>query len=107
MQELTYTDEQGRMWWVQLPPGVPESEAHLGIPIGPPPVDALGLPVELATRLHNELYLRRIFTYAEAVKRQGDVQSAVRSALRLDTERVIALYSDRDILSQGGGRNST
>lgn len=107
MRETTYTDEQGRKWWVLLPDGVPDSEASRGIPIGPPSVDPLGLPVTIATRLHNELYIRRIFTYEQAVKMQGDINVAIRAALRAETDRVISLYADQAILSQGGGRNST
>ncbi len=86
-----------------LPPGVPASEAHRGIPIGPPSVDPLGLPIEIAVRLHNELYLRRIFTHEDAVKQQVDIASAVRSAFRADVQSVIALYERTDILAGDGG----
>lgn len=101
MRETTYTDPEGRMWWVLLPEGVPDADAYRGIPIGPPSVDGLGLPVEIATRLHNELYARRIFTEREAVRRQQDLHNAMRSALRLDVDRLVALYRDRDILAAG------
>lgn len=101
MREVTYTDHEGRMWWRLLPDGAPDSDARIGIPLGPPPIDSLGLPVQVGTRLHNELYHQRIFDHVDAVRRQTDIATALRSALRLDVASVIALYADRDILPAG------
>lgn len=104
MRETTYTDPEGRHWWVQLPDGVPDAEAYKGIPLGPPALDPLGLPIDFAVRLHNELYHRRIFTERDAIRGQEDLAGAIRTALRVDVARLAALYANRDILSQGEGR---
>lgn len=46
----------------------PDEQSGAYVVIGPPEglVDSLGLPVETATRLHNILYTRGIFTFKEA-----------------------------------------
>lgn len=92
MKETTYTDQEGRKWWVLLPDDTPESEAYRGIPLGPPSVESLGLPQDIATRLHNELYARRFFTREDALRHQTDIASAIRAALRVSVDSVIALY---------------
>lgn len=107
MREVTYTDPEGRHWFVQLPDGVPDSEAYKGIPLGPPSLDELELPIAIAVRLHNELYHRRILTLRDAIRGQQDIGSAIRAALRVDVQRLATLYENRDTLSQGEGRDST
>lgn len=99
MRELDFTDERGRTWRVQLPDGVPDDEAPQGVPVGPPAVaDALGLPEETGTRLHNELHRRKLFTLRDVRRRPGDVHAALMSALRLDTQRIEEQYALLDRL---------
>lgn len=99
MREVSYEDTEGRRWMVLLPAGVPDSQAHYGLPVGPPPVDALGLPPDIAVRLHNQLFERRIFTARQARADVPGLLAAIRSALRLSAEGVIALYEQGAILA--------
>lgn len=93
MRELDYTDKRGRIWRVQLPDGVPDDEAHMGVPIGPPAVcDALELPEAVGTRLHNELHRRGLYRLRDVQSRPGDLHAAIMSALRLDLQRVEEQY---------------
>jgi hypothetical protein len=77
-----------------LPSNVPESAAAQGIPVGPPPLDDLGLPAELQTRLHNQLHDRGLLTYGDLRRSSHtEIVAALMAALRLDAGRVAALYS--------------
>lgn len=100
MRETSYTDTEGRQWMVLLPDGVPDAHAHMGLPIGPPSVESLGLPPEAAVRLHNQLFERRIFTARQARGDVAGILAAVRAALRVSAEDVIALYEQGAILAQ-------
>lgn len=93
MRETWYTDSKGRKIAVQLPDGAPDSDAMLGIRIGPPSLESLDLPEAVEVRLHNQLYARGIHTYAEALRRRRDIQSALMAALRVDTEMVVQAYN--------------
>lgn len=92
MRIASYTDDEGRRWAVQLPDGVPDSDAKLGLPLGPPPLASLGLPKETEIRLHNQLFDRRIFTAKDAKRRRQDVFAALQNAFSVDAGRVIDLY---------------
>jgi len=61
--------------------------------IGPPEglVDELGLPEPFATNLHNILYRRRIFTYAQA-SRNNVLQGALQEALTIDAQRLTEAF---------------
>jgi len=92
MRTVDYRDHDGRQWRVLLPEGVPDSDAHMGLPVGPPSLESLNLPLALEVRLHNELFRRSLLT-ARDVKRNPDgVAAAWRSAIRTDTMDIIALY---------------
>lgn len=96
MREIDYTDAAGRRWRVQLPDGAPDSDAPDGVPVGPPDVvrelEARGLPGAVATRLHNELHRRKLFTMRDVRARPGDVQGALQAALRLDVQAIMEQY---------------
>lgn len=94
LRQVSYTDELGRRWVTRIPSGAPDSEASIGIPVGPPPLDELGLPDELQTALHNQLVDRGILTSAD-VRRKGlqELHSALMAALKLDANRIAALFS--------------
>ncbi len=63
-----------------------QGEEHLII--GPPEglVDELGLPEPFATRLHNILYRRNLFGYADVVKNRNSLLGALQEALSLDEQ---------------------
>lgn len=93
MRQLDYTDEEGRTWRVELPDGAPDAEAPRGIIVGPPPVaDGLALPEPFATRLHNELHRRKLWSLKEVQHRPHDVQAAILAAFRVDVIAVVNAY---------------
>jgi len=85
----------GRKFLVGLPDGV--EDVNLGIPMGPPDImDALELPEQIATRLHNQLYNRSLLTLADIQRRPAEVQAALQSALRLDAARIVAAFAEAE-----------
>ncbi len=89
---VTYEDVDGRAWLRALPQGVPASQASIGIPLGPPSLEDLGLPKDIEIRLHNQLYARKLLTSDDVRMRTTEVYSALMAALRLDVQRILALY---------------
>jgi hypothetical protein len=92
MREMSYTDDEGRQWAVSLPDGVPESDAALGIPLGPPSLAPLGLPLDVEVRIHNQLFARRLFTPRDVKTRRMEIVGALQAALRVDIVAIAALY---------------
>lgn len=94
LRQVSWTDDLGRKWVSRIPEGAADDEAPRGIPYGPPPLDDLGLPDELQTRLHNQLVDRGLLTPADLRRKGvGEVASALMAALRVDAGRVAALFS--------------
>lgn len=100
MRDTTYTDETGRLWAVQLPDGVPDSEAARGLVVGPPEInaDAFEIPEETAVRLHNELFHRGLIRLRDVQRHPSEVASAIRAAYRIDVQRVMALYAEEGVI---------
>lgn len=94
MEIIEYEAPDGRLYRRGVPEGAPPERASVGVPLGPPDLDALGLPDELNKRLHNELYHRGIFTVDDARRRRADVQTAIRAALKLNVSRILAIYEE-------------
>ena len=101
MKETTYTDLRGRRWLVKLPEDMPESDANMGIPIGPPSLAELNLPEEIEIALHNQLYSRKIFTAMDVRRKRQDVAAAIAGALKLGTERILELYLKSEFSDNG------
>lgn len=91
MRQSSYTDVAGRRWAVLLPDGVPDSDARLGLHLGPPPLDALNLPQETEVRLHNQLFARSIFSFNDAKHRRDELFAAIQAAYAVDSDRLIEL----------------
>lgn len=96
MKRVVKTDQHGRWTAVYLPDDAPESDAYMGIPLGPPSLDSLGLPEEIQTRLHNELYVRGIYSIRDATASRKDIVGALMAALRIDVERITDIYRQAD-----------
>ena len=92
MRDTVFTDKQGRLWAVRLPEGLPDSDANMGIPVGPPSLESLGLPEEIEIALHNQLYSRKIFTSNDIRRHRQDVTAAVIGALKLEVDKLLELY---------------
>ncbi len=92
MREVDYQDTEGRWWRVWLPDDAPDSEAPIGIPVGPPPLTSLNLPLALEVRLHNELFARGILTSEDARRSLNGIAQAWRAAVKVDTMEIANLY---------------
>lgn len=97
MKEATYEDKKGRLWRVLVPDHALDSDASLGIPIGPPSLDSLGLPEEQAVRLHNQLYHRQLFTEEDMKRRRHDVTAALFATFKVDSQKIIDLYREEEV----------
>ena len=86
---------KGRKYLVALPEGV--ENINLGIPLGPPDImDELGISEPTATRLHNQLFDRKLFTLKDLQRRPNEIQAAIQSALRLDAARIVTAYAEAE-----------
>lgn len=100
MREIDYTDDRGRKHRVKLPDGADDSEAPYGITIGPMiNVDELELPEPQATRLHNELHARGIWTFKQVRKNNQAVFAALQAAFHIDVTTICNAYAQ---LESGG-----
>lgn len=52
-------------------------------------VDTLGLPPELATKLHNILYRRKVYNYTQAAKHPQEVQGAIQELYMMDAQKLM------------------
>ncbi len=95
MRQSFYSDEKGRNWATLLPDGVPDSEAAMGLLLGPPSMEPLGLPEEIEIRLHNQLFYRRLFTFEDVRRRRADVASALQSTLKVDAQAIVDIYTPK------------
>jgi hypothetical protein len=93
MRRVPYKDERGRWYIVELPDEVPDSQASMGIPVGPPDVvDHLNLPEPFATTLHNQLFERGLLTAQDVRHKTGSLQGAIAAAMMVDVARIHEAY---------------
>jgi len=97
VKQVDYTDNRGRQYRVLLPDGEVIERAPTGIPVGPPDVvDAMGLTEPLATRLHNELFARGLFTADDARRKPSELQAAILAAAKVDAQTVYKAYVETE-----------
>lgn len=89
---VTYVDSKGRKYKVLIPASAPLSHAKHGIRLGPPPLDELGYPDSVTTRIHNELFDRDMITYHDVQANLGAVVGAIQHAFSVDAQSVAQLY---------------
>jgi hypothetical protein len=89
---VTVVDPQGRRSAFAVPHGAEASTWSSGILLGPPDLSELGLPEEVTTRLHNELFVRGVTRRSDAKAKRADVLNALQAALRVDAQRIIDIY---------------
>lgn len=94
MMVVTHVDDLERRTIVQVPEGTPETRYAQGIVVGPPDLSSLGMPEEVTTRLHNELYHRGIVRRGDARLRRAEVHASLVAALKVDVEHIITLYEE-------------
>jgi len=80
-------------------------EGDMKVIIGPHEgfVDTLGLPPESATRLHNILYRRKLYNYAQAAKHPQDVQGAIQELYQLDVQTLLEKMYRFELETPEGG----
>lgn len=94
MERVTFTDDRGRMYLIEVEDFTPPDEYAQYPVLGPPDVvDRLDLPDPVKTALHNELFKRGIFTYEQA-RRQGALEAALKAALKIDQQTLLLAYHD-------------
>ncbi len=84
--ELKEIEQFGRKYKAYVSP---DEQAGAFVLVGPPEglVDTLSLPEPFATTLHNILYKRGIFTYADAAKKNV-ILGALQEALQIDAQKL-------------------
>lgn len=92
MSKVVDIQKQGRWYKAIVPDDAPESKWQYGIVVGPPALEQLGLPPEIETRLHNELYVRGLIVLDDVLRRLPDVEAALRAALKVDAQAIQACY---------------
>lgn len=85
-------EKLGKKYRVQVPDEAEQELWQYGIVLGPPDLSSLGLPPSIEVRLHNELHVRGLIQRSDLDRRASDVVAAIQSALKLDAQRVIAIY---------------
>jgi hypothetical protein len=97
MRTIEHTDERGRKYKVRLPDHAPDEDADLGIILGPPDVvDELELPEPFATRLHNQLYNRGLYTLSDVRKKRTLLQGAIMAAVGVDAQLLTQAYQNSE-----------
>ena len=94
MERVTFTDDRGRNYLIEVDDLTPPEDYGQYPVIGPPNVvDRLELPEDVKTRLHNELFKRGIFTYEQA-RKQGALQAALQAALKIDQQSLLLAFHE-------------
>lgn len=89
---VDYVDPDGRKFKRLIPAHAPDTDAIMGIEIGPPDLAALGLPLEIERRLNHQLFARGLFTAADVRRRPDSVIAALMAAYKADANKVMELY---------------
>lgn len=105
MRTVDWTDHRGRNYRSYLPDNVPDSQAEIGILIGPPDiVDEVGIPEPLATRLHNLLHRRGLYNIRAARKNPNALQGALQAALKVDMNILMQAFQESERETPTDGR---
>ena len=93
MKQVTYLDPKGRKYLMMVESTDSEEMYQYGIPIGPPDiVDELGLPEEVATELHNQLFQRKLWSIKEVNKHPKAVFAALQATFRINQQMIFNAY---------------
>lgn len=73
----------------------PDEQSGAFVIIGPPEnmTDELGLPADIATKLHNVLYERGVFTYADAAKKNVLI-GVIQEVYLLEAQRLLEQFAN-------------
>lgn len=101
MKVVRHQDPDGRRFAVALPDWEPPSAAMLGVRLGPPDLEGLGLPKDLEIRLNNQLYDRGLITARDVKSRITEVHAAWMAALKVDATTIVGLYRSTNGVHNG------
>jgi len=84
IETIEHVDEKGRKYVAET-----DGKEHILI-VGPPEglVDALGLPEEIATRLHNILYRRKLLNFQAIQRRPAELRATIQELYNMDIQRL-------------------
>jgi hypothetical protein len=71
-----------------------ENDVAMGIVIGPPDTRIIGLSESTDITLHNELFNRGLLTWQDVKVRPQEIQSALQSVLKIDSNKIMGLYRE-------------
>ena len=91
---VEYTDAEGLRTMRRVPADMYKEDWGMGILVGPPPLDTLGLPERIQTKLNNELVNRRLITYADVRKRPQDLFAALQATFKTDVQTLQRLFHE-------------
>ena len=91
MRTVEWIDERGYMHISSVKPEDPDELAHEGISLDPPSVERLDWEA-IKRDLHNQLVMKKLFTYKDLVQQQNGIPSAVLAVLH---KPVASLYKER------------
>lgn len=92
IRRVDVTDTDGRRLAILMPEEVPDEMWRVGIPLGPPPLDTLGLPPDIEVALSNQLFHRGILTARDAERRAEEISAAIAATLRLSVQKIQQCY---------------
>jgi hypothetical protein len=72
-----------------------ESDVEMGIVVGPPDTRVIGLSESMDVTLHNELFNRGLITWQDVKQRPQEIQSALQSVLKIDSNKILGFYHDK------------
>lgn len=90
---VNYKNERGYKYLVEIPDEF-QDEPELGIIIGPPDLESLGLPENYEVKLNNQLFDRQLFNWSDVRRRPDDIRAALKATLRVDEQAIIRLYKE-------------
>ena len=94
MKKVEYLDAKGRKYLRLVDSGESEEMYQYGINIGPPEdiTEGLGLSEQLATRLHNQLYQRGLWTMKEVNQNPRAIFAALQATFGINQQMIVNAY---------------
>lgn len=90
MKIVEYTDNDGRMSVVLVPDN---EDPVVGVHLGPPPLDTLGLDDGTELILNNALVQRRFIAAPDLLNRRRELVALLKDLeLSIDVKEIVALY---------------
>ena len=92
--KVEYVDSEGRKSIRRVPQDMLPADYGMGILVGPPPLESMGFPEVIEVKLNNELFNRRLITFADVRRRPQDLFAALQATFKQDVQKIQRLYRD-------------